>query len=343
MNVRLRQWILLLVVIAVTAALFAACNRNKEEAAAPDGEQAVSAGGALPAAAMDIAAARELTPSDIEAALKTYVPSGKWDEYMMFASGGHSGNLIAIGIPSMRILKNIAVFTPESWQGYGYGELGTEGVLNGGNVDGEAIRMGDTHHPALSETAGDYDGQFVFINDKNSARVAVIDLRDFETKQILKDPNIISNHGSTFVTPNTEYVIQGTQYATPLGWDYAPIEEYQEKYRGVITLWKFDREQGRINFDESFSIEVPPYWQDLCDAGKLASDGWAFCNSFNTEMATGGVESGNPPFEAGASQRDMDYLHIFNWRKAEAAIKAGKYEEINGMRVIRIPTAVEEG
>lgn len=352
MKPKLRQWILLFVVILVVAALFAACNRDKEEAAQPapqqssatsGGGEGSAAGGGLPASAMEIAAARELTPADIEAALKTYVPSGKWDEYMMFASGGHSGNLIVIGIPSMRILKNVAVFTPEAWQGYGYGELGTEGVLDAGNVDGETIRMGDTHHPALSETEGDYDGQFVFINDKNSARVAVIDLHDFETKQILKDPNIISNHGSTFVTPNTEYVIQGTQYATPLGWDYAPIDEYEEKYRGVITLWKFDRETGRINYDESFSIEVPPYWQDLCDAGKLASDGWAFCNSFNSEMATGGVESGNPPFEAGVSQRDMDYLHIFNWRKAEEVVNAGKFEEINGMRVIRIPTAVEEG
>lgn len=234
MNSKLRQWILLFVVILVVAALFAACNRDKEEAAQPapqqssatnGGGEGSAAGGGLPASAMEIAAARELTPADIEAALKTYVPSGKWDEYMMFASGGHSGNLIVIGIPSMRILKQVAVFTPESWQGYGYGELGTEGVLDGGNVDGETIRMGDTHHPALSETDGDYDGQFVFINDKNSARVAVIDLHDFETKQILKDPNIISNHGSTFVTPNTEYVIQGTQYATPLGWDYAPIDE----------------------------------------------------------------------------------------------------------------------
>jgi nitrous-oxide reductase len=353
----MKRSILLSLVLVVLAVGFVACQKQGADTTAPGaepvaqtgGEGAVPAAGALPAAAMDIAQARGLSPDDINAALKTFMPSGKLDEYLMFSSGGHSGNLIVIGVPSMRILKNIAVFTPESWQGYGTGSVESEAILDAGNVDGRKIRMGDTHHPALSETAGDYDGQFVFINDKNSARVAVIDLRDFETKQIVKDPNIISNHGSTFVTPNTEYIIQGTQYATPLGWDYAPLSEYKEKYRGVITLWKFDREKGRIDPAQSFSIEVPPYWQDLCDAGKLVSDGWGFCNSFNTELATGGAgETGPdgkplPPFEAGVSQRDMDYLHIFNWKKAEDAFKAGKGETINGMAVIRIPTAVAEG
>jgi nitrous-oxide reductase len=291
-----------------------------------------------------VASERGLSPADIRAALMTYTPSGILDEYMMFASGGHSGNVIAIGMPSMRILKNIAVFTPESWQGYGFGSAESEEVLNQGNVEGVELRMGDSHHPALSETDGDYDGEWLFINDKASARIAVIDLRDFETKQIIKNPLLINNHGSTFVTPNTEYVLEESQYATPLGWEHAPISEYKEKYRGLMTAWKFDRETGRIDPERSFSIEIPPYWQDLCDAGKLVSDGWAFCNSFNTELATGGVELGNPPFEAGASQRDMDYLHIFNINKAaEVAATEGKYEVINGMRVIRIPTAVEEG
>ncbi|MCE7984748.1 MAG: Sec-dependent nitrous-oxide reductase, partial [Caldilinea sp. CFX5] len=313
-------------------------------AAAPAaGSEGGQATGALPASALQIAQERGLTPDDIDAALMTYTPSGKWDEYISFFSGGHSGNVIVVGVPSMRILKNIAVFTPESWQGYGYGSKESEEILDAGNVGDVKIRMGDTHHPALSETEGDYDGQYLFINDKASARVAVIDLRDFETKQIVKDPNLISNHGSTFVTPNTEYVAQGSQYGTPLGWEYAPLDEYKEKYRGLITLWKFDREKGRIDPAQSFSIEVPPYWQDLCDAGKLASDGWGFCNSFNTEMATGGIEKGNPPFEAGVSQRDMDYLHIFNWRKAEEVFKAGKAETVNGIGVIRIKTAVDEG
>ncbi len=332
----MKRTLFVLLTLALLVGALSACSRGqKSPTPAP-----VTG---LPADALAVATERGLTPDDISAALKTYLPSGKHDEYYLFMSGGHSGNVIVAGVPSMRILKNIAVFTPESWQGYGIGEKDTEAVLDGGNVDGVKIRMGDTHHPALSETNGDYDGQFLFINDKANARVAVIDLRDFETKQIVKDPNIISNHGSTFVTPNTDYVVQGTQYATPLGWDYAPLSEYKEKYRGVITLWKFDRVKGRIIPEESFAIEVPPYWQDLCDGGKLASDGWGFCNSFNTEMAVGGNMEGQPNFEAGTSQRDMDYLHIFNWKKAEEVVKAGKTETINGMKVIRIPTAVEEG
>ena len=93
---------------------------------------------------------------------------------------------------------------------------------------GEGTRPHDDR-PALSETNGDYDGQFLFINDKINARVAVIDLRDWETKQIVKNPLTLSDHGGTFVTPNTDYIIEGGQYAVPWGADYAPISDYTDK------------------------------------------------------------------------------------------------------------------
>jgi nitrous-oxide reductase len=190
----------------------------------------------LPADAAAVAADRGLTPDDIYAAVKTYMPSGQTDPYIMFASGGQSGQMLVIGVPSMRILKMIAVFTPESWQGYGYGGSSDAVLAEGFMPDGTEIKWGDTHHPGLSETAGEYDGQFVFINDKANARLAVIDLRDFETKQIVKNPTAINDHGGTFVTPNTEYVVEGPQYAAPIGWEYAPLDQYQEAYRGVITF-----------------------------------------------------------------------------------------------------------
>jgi nitrous-oxide reductase len=100
--------------------------------------------------------------------------------------------------------------------------------------------------------------------------------------------------------------------------------------------------QGPHRRGKSFALELPPYWQDLATR-QAGSDGYFFINSFNTEMATGGIEKGNPPFEAGASKRDMDYLHIIDWKKAEAAFKAGKAKMINGFPVISWTRAVAEG
>lgn len=313
---------------------------NACQPSAPAVQKPTAGGGA---SADEIAASRGLAPDDVAAALMTYSPSGHLDEYLMFSSGGHSGQVLVVGLPSMRLLKTIAVFTPEPWQGYGYGSKESTEVLAGGKIGGKDILWADTHHPALSETNGEYDGQWLFINDKANGRIAVIDLRDFETKQIVKNPLILVDHGGCFVTLNTEYVVEGTQYATPLGWDYAPLSEYKEKYRGPVTFWKFDREKGRIDPAASFTVELPPYWQDLSDAGKGASDGWFFLNSFNTELALGGIESGQPAFEAGTSQRDMDYLHVINWKRAEQVAQSGNVETIKGMKVIRLETAIREG
>lgn len=286
-----------------------------------------------------IADSRGLTEADLRAAVMTYTPSGTIDEYVMFASGGHSGQMFVIGMPSMRLIRTIAVFTPEPWQGYGFGA--GEEVLAGGDINGREVRWADTHHPALSETNGEYDGQWVFINDKANGRVAVIDLRDFETKQIVNNPLFLNDHGGTFVTPNTDYIIEGGQYAQPLGSTFAPLSDYESAYRGMITFWKFDREAGRIDMSQSFAIELPPYWQDLCDAGKLVSDGWVFCNSINTELATGGIESGNPPFEAGVSRNTTDFMHIINLNAAVEVYKSGATVEIAGMQVISLETAIE--
>jgi len=324
----------LLLFVPIFTLLLAACGGG--------GSSPTPAAEGLPVDASAVAAERGLTPDDIYAALKTYMPSGQTDPYIMLSSGGQSGQVLVIGVPSMRILKVLAVFTPEPWQGYGFGGSSNK-VLEGGYIDGNELKWGDTHHPSFSETAGEYDGEFAFINDKANARLAVIDLRDFETKQIIKNPNSINDHGGAFVTPNTEYVIEGPQYAAPIGWEYASLDEYQEKYRGLITFWKFDRASGRVDPAQSFQIELPPYWQDLCDAGKLVSEGWIFCNSFNTEMATGGVELGNPPFEAGTTKNDTDYLHIIDWKKAEAVANGGKAEDVNGIRLISLQTAIDEG
>ena len=129
------------------------------------------------------------------------------------SSGGQSGDVIVYGIPSMRILKYIGVFTPEPWQGYGFDDESKK-VLEMDNP-GMKIKFGDTHHPAFSETKSEYDGRYLFINDKANPRIAVIDLKDFETKQIVANPFFKSEHGGAFVTPNTEYIMSAAQYAAP--------------------------------------------------------------------------------------------------------------------------------
>jgi len=291
----------------------------------------------------DVLKERGLSQQDLLAAAKTYVPTGKRDEYVAFSSGGQSGQVIVYAIPSMRILKYIGVFTPEPWQGYGFDESSKK-VLAGGKIDGKDITWGDTHHPAISETNGEYDGQFLFINDKANPRIAVIDLRDFETKQIVVNPIFKSEHGGTFVTTNTEYVIEAAQYAAPLeNKKFYPLEEFNEKYRGGITYWKFDRKEGRIDTAKSFSLELPPYSQDLSDAGKLASEGWSFTNSFCSERYVGGIEKGRPPYEAGCSAKDTDYMHVINWKKAAELVAAGKAKKINGHDVLMMETAIKEG
>jgi nitrous-oxide reductase len=294
------------------------------------------------ASLQELMQARNLTEADVQAALKTYTPTGRHDEYFIVSSGGHGGNMIIAGIPSMRILKYIGVFTPEPWQGFGYGDQ-SGALLENAKVHGKTITWADTHHPALSETAGEYDGQFAFLNDKNSPRIAVIDLSDFTTKQIVAGNLFGSEHGGCFVTPDTTYIIEASQYPTPLGGEFAPVEQYNEKYRGGAIFWKFDRKKGRIDASQSFAIEFPPYTQDLADAGKKVSDGWAFINSINTERAYGGNTEGRPPMESGYSQNDMDYLHVVNWRRAEELVKAGKANTIQGMRVLPLEVAAAEG
>jgi len=310
---------------------------------------ALAAGLGLAAAAswsaeslQDVMKRRNLSQQDLLAAAKTYVPTGKRDEFLAFSSGGQSGQVIVYGVPSMRILKYIGVFTPEPWQGYGFDEESKE-VLKGGRINGRDITWGDTHHPAISETNGKYDGQFLFINDKSNPRIAVIDLRDFETKQIVANPVFKSEHGGAFVTTNTEYIIEAAQYAAPFENKFVPLEEFNDKYRGGVTYWKFDRKEGRIDPKESFSLELPPYSQDLSDAGKGPSEGWSFTNSFCSERYVGGIEKGRPPYEAGCSAKDTDYLHVINWKKAAELVKAGKAKKINGHDVLMMETAIKEG
>jgi hypothetical protein len=80
------------IVVAVLAVIFLIIRPggDEPEMAAP---AATTAPSALSGNAATIAQQRGLTPDDITAALKTYMPTGTHDDYLMFASGGHSGQM----------------------------------------------------------------------------------------------------------------------------------------------------------------------------------------------------------------------------------------------------------
>jgi nitrous-oxide reductase len=264
-------------------------------------------------------ASKRAASSDMAvAAQKTYVAPGDLDEYYMFSSGGHSGQIYVYGLPSMRHLVTIPVFTPYPATGYGFDDQ-TKAMLG-------SLTWGDAHHPALSETNGDYDGRWLFINEMNG-RVARIDLRDFKTKQIFGPmPNVSGNHGSAFVTPNSEYSMLASRFSIPIPkGTYAPIDKYAAEYKGVVAAVKIDPKSGEMSY--GFEILMPPFDYDLGDAGKKISDGWMFWSSYNAERATGKLE-------VTASQKDRDYIAAIDWRAAEKAAAAGQGDMIGGVKVI---------
>lgn len=252
-------------------------------------------------------------------AARTYVAPGAKDDYYLFYSGGHSGQVFVAGIPSMRHITTIPVFSRYSGTGYGYDEE-TKKML------GE-YTWGDVHHPGLSKTDGVYDGRWLFVNDNANNRIARIDLRDFKTHQILGPiPNSMGNHGSSFVTSNTEYVLVATRFSVPLPKGrYADPADYEKEFNGSVSGIKIDPKSGEMSV--GWQIITPPFDWDLGSTGKGPSEGWAFWTSYNTEM-------GHDQLEANSTQKDRDYAAVVNWRAAEAAVKAGQVSTMDGVPVI---------
>ena len=256
-----------------------------------------------------------------EAAQRTYVAPGKLDDYYLFYSGGHSGQVYVAGVPSMRHIMTIPVFAPYPATGYGF-DTESKQLLGG-------YTWGDVHHPALSKTKGDYDGRWLFVNDNANNRIARLDLNDFKTKQILGPiPNSSGNHGSAFVTENTEYALVASRFSIPVpNGTYAPLSQYATQYHGVVSGIKIDSATGALKL--GWQILTPPFDWDLAATGREASHDWVVWTSYNTERATGRLE-------VSASQRDRDYMVFVNWVKAAAAASAGKGRMIGGARVLDV-------
>ncbi len=246
------------------------------------------------------------------AAERVYVNPGEHDEFYAFVSGGFSGQLSVYGLPSGRLFRVIPVFSQDPEKAYGYNEE-TKPLLN---TSFGFVPWDDAHHPDLSQTKGEIDGRWVFINGNNTPRIARISLSTFETEEIIELPNSAGNHSSSFVTENTEYVVAGTRFSVPVPQADLPIAEYKGKFKGAISFIKVDQESGRMNLD--FQIMMPGFNYDLAHPGRGKSHGWMFFTTYNTEEA-------NTLLEVNASQNDKDFIAAINWKMAEELIAKGEF------------------
>lgn len=243
-----------------------------------------------------------------EAKNSPHVGPGDLDEYYGFWSGGHSGEVRILGIPSMRELMRIPVFNTDSATGWG---LTNESKRIKG--DSAHFMMGDSHHPHMSMTDGRYNGKYLFINDKANTRVARIRCDVMKTDKILTVPNAHAIHGLRVQkVPETKYVICNGEFEIPLNNDGKESLEDVSTYRSLYNV--IDAEKMEVAFQVIVDGNL-----DNTDADY---DGKYFASTcYNSEM---GMNLGE------MITAERDHVVIFSLAACEAAVKSGEFKTYNG-------------
>ena len=246
-----------------------------------------------------------------EAGNSPVVHPGELDEYYGFWSGGHSGEVRILGIPSMRELMRIPVFNMDSATGWGLTNESKE--IKG---DSAHIMAGDSHHPHMSMKDGIYDGKYVFINDKANSRVARIRCDVMKTDKMLTIPNAHAIHGLRVQkAPYTKYVICNGEFEIPMDNNGKETLEDVSTYRSLFNV--VDAEKMEVAFQVMVDGNL-----DNTDADY---DGKYFASTcYNSEM---GMNLGE------MITAERDHVVIFNLARCEAALKAGKFKTYNGNNV----------
>jgi nitrous-oxide reductase len=236
------------------------------------------------------------------------VHPGELDEYYGFWSGGHSGEVRIMGIPSMRELMRIPVFNTDSATGWGLTEESKR--IKGESAD---IMMGDSHHPHMSMTDGSYNGKYVFINDKANSRVARIRCDVMKCDKMLTIPNVQAVHGLRVQkAPYTKYVVCNGEFEIPMNNDGKEGMRDVSTYRSLYNV--IDAETMEMAFQVMVDGNL-----DNTDAD---FDGKYFASTcYNSEM---GMNLGEMISAEG------DHVVVFSLAACEAALKAGKFKTYNG-------------
>jgi nitrous-oxide reductase len=253
------------------------------------------------------------------AANAVHLKPGELDTYYGLWSGGHTGDMRVLGLPSGREIHRIPCFVPDALVGWGVTNESKK--VMGTKPNGDLrYTVGDSHHTHASYKDGNYDGRYAWINDKINSRIARIRLDYFVCDKITELPNVQGFHGifpdkRDPVDPKINYttrVFCGAEFAIPLP---NTGTEDATTYRSLFTCVDAETMEVRwqVMIDGNCDLTATSY------DGKLAAT-----NQYNTER--------------GARYEDMmsaerDACLFFNVARIEEAVKAGKFKTIGNSKV----------
>lgn len=250
-----------------------------------------------------------------------HVAPGQLDDYYIFSSGGHSGEMRIIGLPSGRELRRIPVFNIDPMVGWGI--TNESKAIMGTKADGSLkYTTGDTHHVHGSYKDGTYDGRYLWVNDKIHARLARVRMDTMECDKITFLPNVMGFHG---MFPDkrdpvdekinyTTRVFCGAEFHIPLPNDGRDLND-PSKWGTLFTCVDAETMEVRwqCRVDGNMDLVATSY------DGKLAAS-----NQYN-------VENGSDL--AGMMSAEHDACVFFNVERIEKMVKDGKFVTIGDSKV----------